>query len=58
MAKQPKLRYRFFNPNTVETTAEYIASVLVESNRAKIESLLREATPPQQNSNKSEDVAK
>lgn len=57
MAKQPKLRYRFHNPNTVEATAEYIASVLAESNRAKIERLLREATPPQQESDKPEGVA-
>ena len=57
MAKQPKLRYRFHNPNTAEATAVYIASILAESNRAKIERLLRKTTPPQQDSNNPEGAA-
>ena len=38
-------------------TAEYIANILTEVNRVKIERLLRETTPPQQNSNKPEGAA-
>ena len=57
MGKQPKLRYRFHNPNTAGATAEYIASILVESNRTKIERLLRETTTPQQETDNLEDVA-
>ena len=46
MANKCKLNYRIHDPNPAETTAEYIAQVLVEVNRRKIESRLREALPP------------
>lgn len=46
MAGKRKLKYRIYDPNSAETTAEYIAQVLAEVNRKKIESRLREATPP------------
>lgn len=38
MANKRKLNYRIHNPNPAEATAEYIARVLVEVNRSKIES--------------------
>ena len=57
MGKRPKLNYRFHNPNTAEATAEYIASILAESNRAKIERLLREGVLPQQEADKTEGAA-
>lgn len=44
--KRRKLNYRVHDPNPAETTAEYIAKVLVEVNRKKFESRLREAAPP------------
>ena len=46
MAGRYKLNYRIYDPNPAETTAEYIAQVLAEVNRQKIEFRLREATPP------------
>ena len=56
MGKQPKLQYRFHNPNSAEATAEYIAKILVDVNRSKIEALLAEAVASQQ-SEKHEDAA-
>ena len=46
MAGKRKLNYRIHDPNPAEVTAEYIAKVLAEVNRQKIELRLREATPP------------
>ena len=46
MANKRKLNYRIHNPNPAEATAEYIAQVLVEVHRRKIESRLRAAAPP------------
>lgn len=46
MANKRKLNYRIHDPNSAETTAEYITQILVEANRRKIESRLREAAPP------------
>ena len=46
MADKRRLNYRVHDPNPAETTAEYIAQVLVEVNRKIIESRLREAAPP------------
>ena len=40
--KQTKLNYRFHNPNEVFETAEYIAKVLVEANKAKLEQVIQE----------------
>lgn len=37
MAGKRKLNYRIHDPNPAEVTAEYIAKVLVEVNRQKIE---------------------
>ena len=45
MAGKRKLNYRIHDPNPAEVTAEYIAQVLVEINRKKIESRLRETVP-------------
>ncbi len=55
--KKQKLNYRFINPNTAEATADYILKVLIDVNRAKIENLLREAVPPQQDTGKNEGAA-
>ena len=57
MGKQPKLNYRFHNPNTAEATAEYIAKILVDVNRPKIESLLAEAAASQRSDQKTKDAA-
>ena len=57
LKQKPKLNYRFHNPNTVEVTAEYIAHILVDVNRTKIEKQLREATLTQLRSEKNEDAA-
>ena len=54
--KKQKLNYRFHNPNSAEATAEYIANILVEANRIKIEALLAEAAASQ-HTEKSEDAA-
>ena len=45
MAGKRRLNYRIHDPNPAEVTAEYIAQILVEINRKKIESRLREAVP-------------
>ena len=55
--KKRTLNYRFHNPNTAEATAEYIANLLVEANRSKVESLLAEVMAPQQPDTKT-DAAK
>lgn len=45
--KKTKLNYRIYNPNSTEATAEYIAKILVDVNRKKIENLLiTVAAPP------------
>ena len=44
--KRRKLNYRIHDPNPAAVTAEYIAQVLAEANRHKIESRLRGAAPP------------
>lgn len=46
MTGKRRLNYRVHDPNPAEATAEYIAKVLVEVNRRKIESRLRGAAPP------------
>ena len=49
--KQPKLNYRFHNPNTVEATADILLEILIEANREKAEDAIRQAVlktdPPQ-----------
>lgn len=39
--KKRKLNYRFFNPNSVEETAEYILKVFMEVNAEKVEQAIR-----------------
>lgn len=38
-----KLNYRFHNPNTVETTADYILKILIEANSKKVEEAIKQA---------------
>ena len=40
MAKR-KLNYRFYNPNPVEVTADYILKVMIEANTEKVEKAIR-----------------
>ena len=42
MAKQPKLKYHFHNPNTPEKAADYILKVFIESNHSKVENAIKE----------------
>lgn len=42
IAGKTKLCFHFHNPNSVEETANYIAKIFVEVNRAKVERILRE----------------
>ena len=55
--KKQKLNYRIHDPNAAEATAEYIAKILVEASRNKIESLLAEAAASQQSDQKPKDAA-
>ena len=36
-----KLNYRFYNPNPVEVTADYILKVMIEANTEKVEKAIR-----------------
>lgn len=40
--KKSKLNYRFHNPNTADVTADYLLKVLIEANKPKMESAMRE----------------
>ncbi len=40
--KQPKLKYHFHNPNTPESTADYILKVFIEANQSKVEMAIKE----------------
>lgn len=42
MAKS-KLNFRFHNPNTAETTADYILKIFIEANREKVEQAMQTA---------------
>ena len=42
IAGKTKLHFHFHNPNSVEETANYIAKIFVEVNRAKVERILQE----------------
>ena len=55
--KKQKLNYRFHNLNSAEATADYILQVLVDMNRIKIENLLSETRPPQQERDTLKDAA-
>lgn len=37
-----KLKIRFHNPNTPEASADYIARILIEANKAKVERIIME----------------
>lgn len=37
-----KLRFHFYNPNTVEATTDYILKILIKANQAKIERVMQE----------------
>lgn len=39
---QPKLKYHFHNPNTLENTADYILKVFIEANQSKVEMAINE----------------
>lgn len=41
--KKRKLNYRFHNPNTAETTADFLLKILIEANADKVEKAIREA---------------
>ena len=43
MAQKRKLNYIFHNPNTPEETADFLADLFVEVNKAKAEESIREA---------------
>lgn len=38
-----KLNYRFYNPNTMETTADYILKIFIEVNEKKVEKVMKKA---------------
>lgn len=42
IAGKTQLHFHFHNPNSVEETANYIAKIFVEVNRAKVERILQE----------------
>lgn len=41
--KKRKLNYRFHNPNSMATTADYILKILIEANQEKARTAIREA---------------
>lgn len=41
--KKQKLNYRFYNPNTMEATADILLKVFVEANSEKVELAIQEA---------------
>lgn len=41
--KERKLNYRFYNPNTVEATADILLEVFIEANSKKVEMAIQEA---------------
>lgn len=42
IAKKTELKFHFHNPNTKEETADYILKILIESNKRKLDRILRE----------------
>lgn len=42
IAKKTELKFHFHNPNTKEETADYILKILIESNKRKMDRILRE----------------
>jgi len=42
--RSTKLKYRFHNPNEACETARYIAKVLIQANRMKLEQAIQEMT--------------
>lgn len=41
--KERKLNYRFHNPNSAAVTADYILDVFIESNKDKVDEMVRNA---------------
>lgn len=41
--KETKLTYSFFNPNTVEDTANYLLKLFVEVNQRKVDEAIQRA---------------
>ena len=39
--KERKLNYRFHNPNSAAVTADYILNVFIESNKDKVDEMVR-----------------
>lgn len=42
ISMKQKLNFRFHNPNTPEASADYIARILIEANKAKVERIIME----------------
>ena len=51
LVRESKLSYNFFNPNTVEITADYLLKLFVEVNQRKVDDAIRQAaqTEPERN---------
>ena len=49
--KERKLKYKFFNPNPLDKTADYLVKLFIETNMPKVEDVIKEAA------NKNEDRA-
>lgn len=41
--KQRKLNYRFYDPNPVAVTADYILKIFIEANVGKVEAAIQQA---------------
>jgi hypothetical protein len=44
--KKPKLNFRFHDPNTAETVADYILKLFIDANLEKIEAAIRTTAEP------------
>lgn len=45
--KKRKLNYRFHDPNTAETAANYLLKILIETNTPKVEQAIQQAADRQ-----------
>lgn len=45
--KKRKLNYRFHDPNTAETAANYLLKVLIEANTSKVEQAIQQSADRQ-----------
>lgn len=41
--KKGKLNFRFHNPNSPEATAEYIARIMIQTNKPKVDNAIQRA---------------